>query len=99
MSHEELKNALLAMPLKGDRVVFFDSRVIHPSHFESLADLYPDNKWEIVFFPVRVPSNRTLRGCVLLRNPFSSWFIGRWFRFTYWLDQKRGASEKYEADV
>jgi hypothetical protein len=82
-ARQEISDALLALKLTGDNVIFFDRSAIRPQSIQALAEDYwqrEDLGFEAAFIAVDVPRGKTLRGCVLRRNPAIVKLIRLWER-------------------
>lgn len=83
MSTEEVKASILALNLKGkNNIVFFDRKAINARDFHAIAEDVWAVDFEAVFIAVDVPRGKTLRGCVLRRNPLIAKLIRVWGQLT-----------------
>lgn len=91
MNDEELRRAIFALKLKGhDNVLFYDRSMINTRELQSMSEGWPEEAvFGAIFIGVHVAPGKTLRGCVMKRNPIIAKAIGIWER----LNEKLHASQ------
>lgn len=84
MTNEELKAAIFSLNLKGKcNMVFYDRKMIDSRQLQEIAESWPeDDSCGAVFIGIRVAPGKTLRACVLKRNPLISKIVSLWDRVT-----------------